>query len=145
MPMSPFNTRMFTRRLFAGMFKTIEFRKRGDDQLEGTVTVYTLYNIRRSRYSKTGEPIQGDMPNDVRTVWHIPAVELERVGINYVNVCDQIVERLDDQGRPYPNGPHWWQPESPQIIDIKMFSNEIDIACVRIDPTIIIDSVQPVP
>lgn len=124
MSMNKSNTRTFHRRLFAGMLETIRLIKREDDQREGVTRSYTLFQCRRSLMTKTGEPIRGEMTSDHRCRWHIPRTELDRVGIGYLNHLDTIV---DGNGR-------FWQTESTTEIDVKMFSNHVDLACVRVDP-----------
>jgi len=104
--------------------ESITLLKRSDDQQEGTVTSYKLFQCRRGRITKTGEPISHDMTSDHRASWHIPRVELDRVGVNYINAADRIV---DYRGR-------YWQPESTTPIEIKIFENQLTIPCLRIDP-----------
>lgn len=128
MPLRRNNTRRFTRKTYAGITEKIRIHKRGDNQQQGTVTPYVLYRCRRSLITKTGETIQGDMVSDHETDWHIPRTELERVGINYLNPLDRI-EQL--QGREKGQ---WWQPEATTKITVKMFANEIDLHCLRVDP-----------
>ena len=143
MPLNARNTRTVSRNLFmgTGYFKRVTLLKRDNDQQEGTVTAFTLFYARRSRIAKTGQPIQNDMGSDHRAVWHLQSRELERLrtkgvptAVWYINALDRIVELTDDLGRPFPDGPRWWQPESTTGIDVKLFGNEIDVACVRIDP-----------
>lgn len=122
MPLNQSNCRTFTRKLFAGQLRTITLLKRDDDQREGVVTSYVLYECRRSLITKSGEPLAGDMSVDYRTVWHIPRRELDRVGVNYINVLDRIVDNVEKIT---------WQPEAQEEISNKLFSNEIDIQCVR--------------
>ena len=126
MPIDRFNTRSFHRRLYAGAgyLETVTLLKRKDDQQEGTVTAYTMHQCRRSRIQKQGEPLQGDMSADHRTVWHIPRTELDRIGIAYLNVLDRIVDKKQ----------RYWQPESPDRLDIALFENQLHIQCVRVDP-----------
>lgn len=111
------------RRVFGGNTETITLYKRGDDQQQGTVVTYKLFNCRRSLVTKSGETIQGDMSSQHRTVWHIPRSELDRVGIAYLNPIDLIREKNGDI----------WQPESTTVITVKLFDNEIDLSCLRLD------------
>lgn len=127
MPLRRNNTRRFTRKTYAGITEKVRIHKRNDDQQQGTVTTYILFRVRRSQIEKTGETIQGDMVSDHTTVWHIPRTELERVGINYLNPLDRIEQLV---GREAGS---WWQPEATTIIDVKMFGNEICLACLRVD------------
>jgi hypothetical protein len=129
------NTRVFHRTLYAGLLKTITLIKRKDDQAEGTQTSYVVFQCRRSSISKTGEPIQGDMTVDHRTVWHIPRTEMIRIGVRYFSALDKIVEDHDDMNQPLPQA-NWryWQPEATTVIDTKLFQNSILLYCVRRDP-----------
>ena len=74
--------------------------------------------------TKTGETIQGDIASDTRCSWHIPKIEMDRVGVAYFNALDRIVDKHN----------RYWQPESPQTITTKLFEDHICIDCVRIDP-----------
>ena len=124
MPLNPANCRVFHRTLFAQEMQKIVLLKRGPDQQQGTVTSHIMFDCRRSRITSTGEPIDGDQQSDTRTIWHIPRTEMNRVGVQYFSPGDRIVD--------YKN--RYWEPESPQIIDIKLFENHVDIQCVRINP-----------
>ncbi|SRR5260370_1143965 len=117
-------TRAFHRRLYASEMETITLLKRNDDQLAGTVVAYVLFDCRRGQITKMGEPIQGEMSVDHRATWHIPRIELDRVGVNYINALDRIV---DNQGR-------YWQPEADQLVLVKLFENRLTIDMVRVDP-----------
>jgi hypothetical protein len=129
MPLRKINQRTFYKRLYSGQLKTITLLKRNVDLQQGTVTTYTMYGVRRSRITKTGETIQADMTSNHRTVWHIPRTEMDRLGLTDINALDRIVEQSI-----YPTETRWWQPESTVTIDIKLFEDMITIACVRIDP-----------
>lgn len=128
MPLNRNNCRTFHRRLFAGQLVSVTLLKRKDDQQQGTVTAHKLFECRRDSITKTGEPIQGEMSADERTVWHIPRTELDRVGVAYLNALDRIV---DYDG--YPSG-RYWQPEAGQALENKLFETRYDVACVRVDP-----------
>jgi hypothetical protein len=88
------------------------------------VTSYLLFQCRRSLITKEGEQIQGGVQTDHRTIWHIPRIELDRVGVKYINSLDRI---LDQQGR-------YWQPEATTQITDKLFENHLDLQCLRVDP-----------
>lgn len=124
------NQRVFHRRLYGGQLKTVTFLKRGIDQRQGQVTKFIMYQCRRSSMHKTKEPIQNDMTADHRTVWHIPRSEMDRLGISDINATDRIIEVSNNS----PLQTRWWQPESTTTIDIKLFENCIDVACLRVDP-----------
>lgn len=123
MPLNKANTRTFHRCLWSGILETITLLKRNDDQQQGTVRAITLFQCRKSSIAKTGEPIQGDIA-ETSVTWKIPRVELDRVGVTWINAIDRIVDKYN----------RYWQPESKQTIDIKLFENFIYLACVRIDP-----------
>lgn len=106
------------------MNETVTLLKRGDDQQAGTVTNYLLFDCRRSLITLTQEPLQGDMMANHRTIWHIPRIELDRVGVAHLHPIDRIV---DQQNR-------YWQPESTTEVADKLFENHIDLQCLRVDP-----------
>lgn len=125
MPLNRSNTKTFHRKLFAGILERVVLLKRGDDQQEGTVRALILYQCRQSMIHRTSEPIQGDMVVEHTSVWHIPHVELRRVGVSWLSSLDRIVDKFN----------RYWQPEATTMIDEKMFSNHIDLNCLRVDPT----------
>lgn len=128
MPLRRNNTRVFHRTTFAGQLEAIRLLKRKDDQKQGVVTSYLLFNCRRSLITKTAETLQGDMVADHACIWHIPYIELERTGIQYLNSLDRIVQTEGmEAGRV-------WQPEATTVITVKLFGNEFDLACLRVDP-----------
>ena len=124
MPLNSRNTRTFHRALAGDIDYKVTLLKRGDDQRQGTVRALVLFQCRRSRIGKTGETLQGDMVSSHVVTWHIPVVELNRVGVAYLNALDRII---DEQGR-------YWQPEGTTNIDVKLFENHIDVFCLRVDP-----------
>ena len=124
MPLRANNQRTFHRCLYSGILQTIVVLKRNDDQQQGTVRSIKMFQVRQSMQTKTGEAIQGDMSSDVRCSWHIPKIEMDRVGIAYFNVLDRIVDKHN----------RYWQPEAPQTITNKLFEDHYCLDCVRIDP-----------
>ena len=130
MPMNRRNTKVMHRRLMADIDLVVRLHKRGDDQRQGTVRALILYQCRRSRIGKTGETFQGDMVSDHRVVWHIPVVELNRVGVQYLNALDRIEEIRGPGAVPG----RFWQPEGSTDLDLKLFENYYDIYCLRVDP-----------
>ena len=127
MPLNKRNTKTFHRVLYSTEMESVTLLKREDDQREGVVTSLILYQCRWSRIFKQGEPYQGDMFSDHTRVLHIPRVELDRVGVPYINAIDRFI---DEQGR-------WWQPESTTLIRIQLFENQLCIACLRVDPPVV--------
>ena len=128
MPLRRNNTRGFHRLLYAGQLETVRLLKRGDNQQQGTVTAFILYECRRSKMQKSGQTLDGAMNVGSRTIWHIPRTELERVGVNYINPLDRI-EQLDEPEKGYV-----WEPESPETIDVKLFANHVCIDCKMLVP-----------
>jgi hypothetical protein len=107
------------------MLKTIQLLKRNDDQAEGTVTSYILWEVRRGQIFKTDEPILHDMSASYRTTFHIPRITLEYVGVTYINALDRIVE-LSDQRVVL----RIWQPEATTQITEKLFENHYCVDCL---------------
>lgn len=133
MVLRKYSTRTSYRYMIGAIAKPIQLLKRNDDQQQGTVRSVVVYNCRRSDITKTGQTLAGDMVSDHRASWLIPMVELKRVGVNYLNPLDRIVEFLDD-GR-VPIDPHrWWQPEATTTINSKLFENWYEVFCLRVDP-----------
>ena len=130
MPLNRANQRHFHRTLYAGQLESIRLLKRDDDQRQGTVTPYILYEARRSAIKKSGQTLDGDMNVTHTTTWHIPRVELERVGINYLNPLDQI-EQLDE-----PERGNFWQPEATTEIDVKLFGDHVCVDCLMVKPAV---------
>ena len=107
---------------FGGQTETVTLLKRNDDQQEGTVTSYLVFRARHSKFEKTEEPLAGSMTATYKTIWHLPRVELDRIGIGYLNSADRIVDLRGWQ----------WQPESTTVIVESLFMNEIDVYCLRV-------------
>lgn len=124
MPLNAKNQRTFHRRLYSGILQSVLLLKRNNDQQEGTVTSYRLFQVRWSMLHKSGQPIQGDMSVGSNRSAHIPRCELDRVGVWYINALDRLV---DKQGR-------YWQPESDSEITVKLFEDHICVDCKRVDP-----------
>ncbi len=120
------NTREFHRRLYAGMLEALDILKRNDDQQQGTVRRIRIFECRRSVITKTGEMLAGDMQSDHRCTWHIPRIELDRVGINHLNPADRLVQV---EG---PETGSVWQPEAPTLITLKMFGNHVCLDCLMV-------------
>lgn len=118
------NSQSFHKILYGGQTETCTLLKRNNDQQEGTVTAFVLFEVRRGSETKSGEPIQNDMPVTHTCTWLVPNVQLRRLGINYINVLDRIVDKYNQ----------WWQPEAGQDIILSQFDNYSIISCVRVDP-----------
>src|SRR5689334_3418805 len=126
MPLNRRNSAVFHRTLYAGELEWVYLLKRGDDQKEGQVTRYKIFQARRGNLSKSGEALDGDDAAFHSCQWVLPGTELKRVGVNYINVLDRIVDQFNMH----------WQPESPNSIILSQFDNFVIIDCVRIDPAI---------
>lgn len=124
MPLKRRNQHVFSRKLYAGQMERIILLKRGDDQQEGTVTPYTIYTARRGNITKSGEAINLDVPAFEYVQWLIPCIELRRIGVNYLNVLDTIVDQFN----------MWWNPESPETMTLAVFDNYYLIPARRVDP-----------
>lgn len=124
MPLNRDNLRTFHTGLYGTLLESVVLYKRGDDQRQGTVTTYRLWDVRWSKTYKSGEPLQGDMSSSHRRQLHIPRVELDRIGVEYINAIDTF---KDEQGR-------FWRPESYQTIVIKLAECHLCVDCLRCDP-----------
>lgn len=125
MPLSPKNSRTFHRCLYGGQqLETITLYHRNDDQQEGTVRAVKLFQCRRSSTQKLGEPLQNEMASHHFCIWHLPAVELLRVGIQHINVLDTIQDKHN----------RWWRPESNSRLTFDLWGNYVHIECLRCDP-----------
>lgn len=117
MPLRKELTTNFDRCLYGSILQKVILLKRGDDQQQGTVTTYTLFNIRWSELHKSGETIQGDMDANHTTTIHIPRIEMNRIGVWYFSPLDRFI---DVAGAI-------WQPESPQQFANRLFTNHVHI------------------
>lgn len=124
MPLNKNNTKTFYKGLYAGILERVTLLKRDDDQREGVVTSYKLCNCRWSSIEKYGEPIEGDMASVHTRTLTIYRKSLDAIGVNHINVLDRFI---DVEGR-------YWQPESDNHINIKLFQNVIVVNCVMVDP-----------
>lgn len=124
MPLKRRNQHVFHRKLYAGQLERITLLKRGDDQQEGTVVAYTLYQCRRGNITKSGEAIYLDVPAFDYIQWLIPCVELRRIGVNYLNVLDRIVDQFGA----------FYQAESPETMTLAIFDNYYVVPSRRVDP-----------
>lgn len=116
-------TRTFHRTLYAGILQSITVLKRGDNQQQGVVRAVRMHQCRQSKTFKRGQTLgAGELLSSHMVTWHIPVIEMERVGIEYFSPTDQIVE---DDGKT-------WQPESTTQITIKLFANHWCLDCLRI-------------
>lgn len=119
MPLNENNQRTFHRTLYATQLQSVTFNKRNDDQKEGTVTQYRLHEIRWSQSRKSGQPLRGDMATKYYRTIHIPHIQLDCIGVHYINVLDSFVDR---EGAV-------WQPETDEMIHVKLFRVHVCVDC----------------
>lgn len=124
MPLEPRNMRTFHRALYGKILESVTLLKRGDNQQQGTVTSYRLHQIRWSRVYKAGNTIQGDMNAEHYRQIHIPRIELDRIGIAYINPTDRFI---DKDGR-------YWHPEANEQIVVQLCEQHVCVNCRRVDP-----------
>ena len=131
MAIGPLTTKTFHRTLYAGMLQTVVLLKRNDDQQQGTVTAYTLFECRQSMVFSDGQPIQGDEQVNTRCIWHIPRISLDAIGIDHIMPAD----RLTNLNAPF-GVRGTWAPEATTELIRKLFSNHYCVHCLRIDPPV---------
>lgn len=124
MVLARWNSHSIDKMLYAGQKEKVWLYKRNDDQQESQVQVFTLFDCRRGNISKTRGMINLDTQGDTSTQWIIPCIMLRSVGVNYINVCDRI---LDQFGA-------WWQAENDQTITLSQFDQYYLIQTIRVDP-----------
>lgn len=124
MPLRASMLRVLHRPLYGGKLQKVTLLKRGNDMQEIQMVRHVLFQCYKSAVVKTGEQISQDMSSEVRTVWLLPRVELDRIGVNYINNLDIIIDKFN----------RWWQPEATTQITEKLLGQFIEIQCLRIDP-----------
>lgn len=124
-------TKTFHNNLYAGKgyLHKITLLKRGDDQQQGTVRSIILFQCRRKKIHKTGEPIHGDESSSLQTVWQIPRTQLKKAGVAYINAADRIIDYDSPQKTP-----RYWQPESDTHITVQLFENYLNVECKSVNP-----------
>ncbi len=121
MPLNKRNTHVFHRFLYAGQLSTLTLRKRGDNQQQGTIRDIVLHECRWGKHNKTGNTLDGDMNVGHWRMLHIPRIELDRVGVQYLNPTDEFI---DQEGRH-------WNTEGDNTIDVKLFENHVCVELKR--------------
>lgn len=124
MPLRKNNTRTFHRTLYAGELETVVVYKRDGGPYSGSQRAIKLFECRWKPIEKTGQPLVGDNSSDHRRELVIPRSELDRVGIGYIIPGDKF---SDAQGR-------YWQTESDNMIEVKLFENFVNVQTKRTDP-----------
>jgi len=126
------NQKTFHRTLFGpGITQTLTLLKRGDNFGASVVTAYRLFDCWKGTIRKYGEVVGGayddaDQQVSHMVTWHVPVIELKRIGIDRLNPLDRLVE---ESPRRY------WQPEATTILVYNLLENFFDVECLRIDPT----------
>ena len=122
MGLSQRSTRTFHRHLYPDL-RTVVLHKRGRGQQQGTGTNYTLYMVRQKRFFYGGQNIEDAMSTNNYCEWMIPREELDRVGIDDINILDTITDVATGE---------IWQIESGNVIEVKLWRNYIDVPTKRI-------------
>ncbi len=122
MPLNERTTRTFHRTLYAGILQTVTLLKRDNDQQMGTVTSFKMFGCRWSKIFKSGEPIFKDILSSHPRTLHIPRIELDRIGIEFITPADRFVDKKN----------RVWQPESTTTITVKLFENHVCVDCLRV-------------
>lgn len=125
MPLKRNNTRTFHRVLYAGELQKVILFKRGDDYQEGVIRKITLFEVRRSQITKNGQPLQNEMLVHHQSDWHFCVAELLRNGVQYMNPLDKWYDPVEG---------HWYQQETNQAQQVKVFGNFLTIQAIRVDP-----------
>ncbi len=126
------NQGQFHRTLFgSGITQSLTLNKRGDNFDASIITAYRIFDCWKGTIRKYGEVIggqaqDGDQLASHMVTWHIPVIELKRIGINYLNPLDVFIE---------DNPKRFWRPEATTIIVYNLLENFFDVECLRIDPT----------
>ena len=121
--LGPNTTRTFYRSLYRGMLRTVVLNKRGLNQQQSTGTNYTLYGIRQKRIYYGGQNVAGDMTTVDYCIWQIPRTELDRVGVQNLNIVDRITDVATNTV---------WQPESDDVLVNQLYENYINVPTKRL-------------
>lgn len=125
MPLNRLNTRTFHVNLYAGWLDTVTIQKRSNDQNMGQIRTLVAFNCREKKIRHEGQPLRGTAASRDETVWQIPRIEMDRLGITEFNALDRIIG---------PDG-QTWQPESGDLIHIQLGKNIVNIFCRRVPGT----------
>lgn len=122
MGLSRRTTRTFHRYLYPDL-RTIVLHKRNRGQQQGSGTNYQLFNCRQKRIHYGGQNFDGTLTSNDYCEWMIPREELDRVGLDDLNIIDTITDVETGEV---------WQPESSDVLTIKLWRNFIDVPSKRI-------------
>jgi hypothetical protein len=120
------NQRYFYRKLYAGWLDTITIQKRANDQNMGQVTTLTAFECREKKIHHSGEPLRGTAAAGDRTVWQIPRVEMDRLGITEFNALDRIIG---------PDGQTWQIEANDGEVTIQLGKDYCNLSCRRVPGT----------
>ena len=122
MALGPNTTRNFHRKLYPGL-RTIILHKRGRGSAQSTGTNYILFMVRQKRIHYGGQNVDGNMNTNDYCEWMIAREELDRVGVDDINIIDTITDVKTGE---------IWQPESSDILENKLWRNYLNIPTKRI-------------
>ena len=105
------------------MLRTVTLTKRGNNQQQSTGVNHKLYGVRQKKQYYGGQNLNGDLTSNDYCIWQIPRTELDRVGVENINIVDRITD--DATGEI-------WQPESDDIIVNQLFTNILNCPSKRI-------------
>ena len=131
MVLNRINQRRYYQNLYrgTGSLVSITFRKRGDDQSQGTVTDYVLAFCRVKKNFRAGENIEVSMTSSDATVWQIPLKSLEDAGCTKRPVQgDMILDNIDTTSEFYGQT---WMVESTETITQQLFGDVYNLQCLR--------------
>lgn len=121
--LNPHTTRTFHRNLYRGMLRTVIIMKRGINRQQSTATNYQIFQVRQKKIYYGGQNINGDMTSNDYCIWQIPRTELDRVGIENLNIIDRITDVVTGE---------IWQSESDDVLISQLFTNYVNCPSKRI-------------
>jgi hypothetical protein len=126
MPLNRQNTKTFHINLYKGWSDTVTIKKRANDQNMGQIRTLTAFNVREKKIHHEGEPLRGTAAAGDRTVWQVPRIEMDRLGITEFNALDQIIG---------PDGQTWQVEANDGEITIQLGKNVVNVSCRRVPGT----------
>lgn len=122
MGLSQRTTRTFHKYLYPDL-RTVVVRKRGRGQQQSESVNHTLYGVRQKRFHYGGQNVDGAMTTNHYCEWMLPRTELDRVGIDDLNMIDTITDVATGE---------IWLIESRDVIEVKLWRNYINLVTKRI-------------
>lgn len=126
MPLNRDNTRTFHVTLYAGWTDTITIQKRSNDQNMGQIRTLVAYDCREKKIDHSGEPLKGTAAAGDRTIWQIPRIEMDRLGITEFNALDRIIG---------PDGQTWQIEANDGEVKIQLGKNFCNLSTRRVPGT----------